>query len=126
MPEAKQHYFSLSLLLVFGLLALGSSDSSDRSTPEQQAQANCEDKISAFVMSQQFVKDRLKAPATADFPSIADSGVSVNYLGDCTHAVRAFVDAQNSGRVVLSTDDSASQRAGGHPSRPSARPRPWW
>jgi serine/threonine protein kinase len=60
------------------------------------AQAQCESKISAFVMSHEFVKRQLKAPATAEFPSFSDQDVHVNYLGDCTHEVRAYVDAQNS------------------------------
>jgi len=47
-------------------------------------------------MSQTLVKKRLNAPSTADFPSITDSKVSVKYLGECTHELRGYVDAQNS------------------------------
>ena len=92
MPDARRHLLSFGVLLAFIVLAVGSSDSR---TPEEKAKAGCEDPIAAFVMSQSFVKDRLKAPATADFPSFSDSGVSVKYVGDCTHEVRAYVDAQN-------------------------------
>jgi hypothetical protein len=90
--DVTKHLASLGLLLAYLLLALGSSD---RRTPEQKAQEQCEDKTTAFVMSQSFVKKRLRAPATADFPWSGDSEVSIKYLGDCTHEVRAYVDAQN-------------------------------
>jgi hypothetical protein len=93
MSDSRRHIASFGVLLAFVVLAFGSSDSR---TPEQRAQASCDDTIAAFVMSQSFVKDRLKAPATAEFPSMSDSGVSVKYVGDCTHEVRAYVDAQNS------------------------------
>lgn len=56
----------------------------------------CSSDISAFVMSQTFVKQRLKAPSTADFPYMTSDGVKTNYLGDCTHQVLAYVDSQNS------------------------------
>lgn len=92
MPVAHRHFLSLGLFLTFAVLAAGSSDSQ---TPEQKSQAQCEDKATAFIMSQSFVKDRLRAPATADFPSMSTEGVLITYLGDCTHEVHAFVDAQN-------------------------------
>lgn len=92
MRDVRKHVFSLGLFLAFVVLAVGTSDNQ---TPEQRAQAQCEDKTTAFVMSQSFVKKQLRAPATADFPWMSDSEVTVNYLGDCTHEVRAYVDAQN-------------------------------
>ena len=48
----------------------------------------------AFYMSQQFVKDELKAPSTADFPSYNESFVSD--LGGGKFSVSAYVDSQNS------------------------------
>lgn len=56
----------------------------------------CRNEGMAFVMSQSFVKRRLKAPASADFPSGIDRDVKTKYLGDCTHDVWAYVDSQNS------------------------------
>ena len=69
-------------------------------TPEQVAIQKaerrariCKDPSFAFVMTQQFVKQRLKAPATAEFPGYHE--ITVRYLGDCTHLVTAWVDAHN-------------------------------
>jgi hypothetical protein len=84
----------LGLIGVIVLVAILGSLGNNR-TPEQKAQAKCEDKTTAFVMSQSFVKKRLRAPTTADFPWITDSEVSIKYVGGCTHEVRAYVDAQN-------------------------------
>lgn len=56
----------------------------------------CSNQTTAFVMSQSFVKQRLKAPASADFPYVTDDGVKTSYRGDCTHEVLAYVDSQNS------------------------------
>lgn len=77
--------FSLILLVVLCVLAAGSFSSGGKSGP---------DKMSAFVMSQLFVKKQLKAPSTADFPTYNESFVTD--LGGGKFRVSAYVDAQNS------------------------------
>jgi hypothetical protein len=64
-------------------------------TKEEMEASRCKDKTRAFQMSRDFVKDRLRAPTTAEFPWATDDGVSVVDLGDCTFDVHAYVDAQN-------------------------------
>jgi hypothetical protein len=59
------------------------------------------DKIGAFVMSQQFLKDRLKAPSTAKFPLY--DAACVTDLGDGRYKVTSYVDAQNSFGAMLRT-----------------------
>lgn len=59
----------------------------------------CDDDITAFVMSQEFIKRQLKSPSTAEFPLITDSEVSVTKAPNgksCIFHVRTPVDAQNS------------------------------
>jgi len=53
-------------------------------------------KIEALVMAHQFMERRLKAPSTADFPSIVSDGVGVSHLGGGVFIVNSYVDAQNS------------------------------
>lgn len=55
----------------------------------------CSYDMTAYVMSQSFVQERLKAPSTAKFPSIVEDGVKTQYVGDCTHKIVGYVDAQN-------------------------------
>lgn len=67
-------------------------------SPEEKETARCNDSTTAFVMSQNFVKQRLKSPSTATFPYINDAGVKVfqdEPLTECKHVISAFVDAQN-------------------------------
>jgi hypothetical protein len=60
----------------------------------------CENKVTAFVMAQEFVKRELKAPATASFPLINADGISVlegdGGPGKCEFTVMLYVDSQNS------------------------------
>ena len=53
----------------------------------------------AFVMQQDAVRSRLRAPATADFPSSAD----VQVLEGCRFMVRSYVDAQNGFGALIRT-----------------------
>ncbi|EZI28956.1 hypothetical protein [Pseudomonas extremaustralis] len=69
------------------------SSSPDRD--REQAEKDCNNTTMAFVMSQNFVKQRLKAPSTAEFPYITDRGVMVDVIPDCSFGVSAYVDAQN-------------------------------
>lgn len=57
---------------------------------------NCKNETLAYLISQSFVEKSLKSPSTAVFPNISKEGISVQYLGECTHEVFAYVDAQNS------------------------------
>lgn len=74
-----------------------------RQKAREQRERDCRDDIAAFVMSQSFVKEALKAPATAEFPMISDRGVSVAVKGNCKFTVVAFVDSQNSFGAMLRT-----------------------
>ncbi len=62
----------------------------------RKIEEECNDAAGAYVASQEFVKKLLKSPATADFPSITDNEVTINYQGDCRLKVFAYVDSQNS------------------------------
>lgn len=96
----KSHIASLAMLSFFLVLAAGSSD--DR-TPEEKAQAECENKTSAFIMTQEFVTKRLKSPSTAKFPHASDDGVNLAYQGECKHKVLAYVDSQNGFGAMIRT-----------------------
>lgn len=66
----------------------------DSATPEEKEQRTCEDGILAYLYAQDFIKQRLKAPSTAEFQSFR--GVNHTYQGECTHRITGSVDAQNS------------------------------
>lgn len=62
-------------------------------TPEHSA-------LGAELMCQQFLEDRLKAPATAEYAPVGREG-AVEFLGDQTYQVISYVDAQNSFGAML-------------------------
>jgi hypothetical protein len=62
---------------------------------DHDAELSCGDSGMAFVMSQTFIKRRLRAPATASFPWSFADGVKVLDFGDCEFRVKAYVDAEN-------------------------------
>lgn len=86
----------VAVLVALGVILTGCSDVGD--DPEVQ-------EAMAFEMCKDFVKDRLKAPATAAFPDYwdKDGEVSVTRSGD-TYTVVSHVDAQNSFGALLSND----------------------
>ena len=59
---------------------------------EEREAKKCKNSTLAYVYSQDFVRDRLRAPSTADFPL---SGFSAIHVSGCRHKIRAYVDAQN-------------------------------
>jgi len=61
------------------------------------------DKVSAYTMAQQFVKDRLKSPRSAKFPWSSDE-YRVAHTGRGKYQVVSYVDAQNAfGAMIRST-----------------------
>lgn len=69
---------------------------SDPQREVERAKQDCDDSMMAYVMSQNFVKQRLKSPASADFPYLNNRDVTSVANQDCTFFVSAYVDAQNS------------------------------
>ena len=82
-------------------------------TPDQKVQREKDDreakwnsdngKIDALVMSEHFVKQKLKAPSSADFPYINDRQVVVVHKGGGRFIVQSYVDAQNAFGAKLRT-----------------------
>jgi hypothetical protein len=83
----KKHLLTLLICSIFTFLAFGSGD--DKATKQDPAKLDSE----AFIISKQFVKAGLKAPGSAEFPSLDYSSY---YQGDSSYIVKSYVDAQNS------------------------------
>lgn len=69
---------------------------------QEEEEKRCMSGSTAFVMSQQYVRARLKAPSTAKFPS-GSRDYQTQYMGDCKHRVVAYVDSQNSFGAMIRT-----------------------
>ena len=72
---AMNHIFSAAAFLIFVFLAIGSTDSnngSNRKPRDSNAWKTEDNKSMAYIMMEDFVKRRLKAPSTAEFPGVFD------------------------------------------------------
>mgnify|MGYP000358961486 CR=1 FL=1 len=102
----------LAMLILLPIIFFGfKSCFTDNRTPEEKLveekarlEERCSNHVSALAMSERFVKKQLKSPSTAEFPNLYTDGVTVAYIGDCTHIVSSYVDSQNGfGAVTRST-----------------------
>jgi hypothetical protein len=98
---------SIVIVIVFLALATGSSDSGSSGQPRPE-----HDALSAWVMCQQFIEERLKAPKSADFPAGYDRFTTD--LGDGRYRVKAYVDAQNSFGAEIRTNFECTVRYSGN------------
>lgn len=92
-------------LIVLGVIAGVCGDGGDSSSGGG-SRPDTGEAVGAWVVCQQFVEDRLQAPATAEYPS----GYS-NYttaLGGGRFRVDAYVDAENGFGALIRTDFSCT------------------
>ena len=85
---------------------LRDSQAAARAQAEERAAQDrlcTEERTTAFVMSQEFVRQRLKSPSSARFPWMAESGVSVTPRAGCTYEVVAYVESQNGFGATIRT-----------------------
>jgi len=109
-PPRARHTWLWILLGLIGLVMIVSQfdrdidrmSSSSSSTVSSSVSTYRIDKIEAWVMAKEFVKDRLKAPRTAKWPW-ASTDQLVTYLGNREYLVDAYVDAQNSFGALIRT-----------------------
>lgn len=89
----------LVLLLILGggcLLSVRGCGSVD-----PDAWRTTDNSVEAYVMMQDFVRDRLKAPATAEFPW--DGVSATTKVEDRKYRIRSYVDSQNSFGALIRT-----------------------
>jgi hypothetical protein len=84
----------VSVVVIAIFLVLCNIDPTKSSTPTTESEQSKE--VRAFVYSQHAVKDSLKSPATAKFPSITNDSVVVTKISTDKYRITAFVDSENS------------------------------
>ena len=72
--------------------ARASTAQARKAKTDARATKTCTDQAMFFVIAQKFVRQSLKAPATAEFPSSATQAVQMD---ECRMIVSSHVDAQN-------------------------------
>jgi len=92
--------FAVGILAMF---ILSSVLNKNGNSPDKTVNYN-PDKIDAYVMSQVFVEQKLKAPSTAEFPTSRNA--SITKIND-VFTVSCYVDAQNSFGAQIRTNYTA-------------------
>ena len=92
----------IAVLFLIGLIVKGCGGDSSGSGGDGR------DEIGASIVCEDFVKDRLKAPSTADFPSYSD--YTITGSGD-DYTVEGYVDAENGFGAMIRTDWTCTVRA---------------
>ena len=57
----------------------------------------------AYSFAEKNVKDMLKSPATAEFPSSSEQDQHTKYIGDNTYEINSYVDSQNGFGAMMRT-----------------------
>ncbi len=86
MKNKLPHLFSLLTIVVFSFFALGSGDSDSSVEPSP---------IMAYNFAEDFVKQRLKSPSTAEFPGLFEKNKHIIDLGNGEYKINSWVDSQN-------------------------------
>lgn len=86
MKNKLKHLISLLAIVVFIIAAIGSSDTNEPVKP---------DPLLAYSFAEDFIKERLKAPSTAEFPGLFEKKNHVKSLGNGEYQINSWVDSQN-------------------------------
>jgi len=73
------------------------------SKPKKTNTTTTYSKLDAYIFAEGFVKDKLKAPRTAKFPSISVKKSHVTNLGNNEFQINSWVDSQNSFGALIRT-----------------------
>lgn len=103
-----KHPFALLVLVVIAAYAINVTFFPDARLPNI-APIDTIDRSDACFMSQKFVKQNLKAPATAEFPDWTADNCNASANGD-TWRVRSFVDSQNGFGAMIRSDYGVEMR----------------
>ncbi len=104
----------IALCVVVAVILIVTAVVRESGTPRTRATVAkpAHDAITAFVMCQDFVDDKLRAPATAKFPWF--DRAMATHLGEGKYRVRAYVDSQNSfGALIRTTFNCEIAHQGG-------------
>lgn len=92
MQNAIKHFF---LSIILGIVLIGCGSDEPPKSPDAWKQEN--NWSMAYIMMEEYVKQRLKAPSGAEFPGVFDGMQDhITSLGDQKYRIVSYVDAQNS------------------------------
>ena len=90
MKKQVLHLFSVLAIVLFLFIALGSND--DNGSGSSSSNTN---KFLAYNYAEDFVKQRLKSPSTAEFPGTFEKDKHITEIGNKEYQINSWVDSQN-------------------------------
>ncbi|EKO3597107.1 hypothetical protein [Vibrio metschnikovii] len=87
---------AIAVLLAATLSGCGKPSQEDKL---KKAAKTCSDEILSYQYAKDFIKNQLKSPSSAKFPSF--SQINHTYKGNCTHQLSGTFEAQNSFGVMI-------------------------
>ena len=88
MKKQLLHFASILTMFTFIFIAFGSDDDNSSSSTETN-------KMLAYNYAEDFVKQRLKSPSTAEFPGLFEKADHITELGNDEYLISSWVDSQN-------------------------------
>ena len=103
-PNKKQVYIVILALLALGgiFLFIHSYEKKEADKKETVAWKTKDNSTMAYIMMQDFVKRRLKSPASAKFPFASEQDISIQ-KDEHEYVIFAYVDSQNSFGAMIRT-----------------------
>lgn len=113
-PLSKQWWPWLTALLVLVMLALLLPDTNrrastrDRQVRQTKSWKQADNSIRAYIMVEDWVRERLKSPSTADFPGAFDGRADhIRRLPNQRYGIASWVDSQNAFGATIRTHFAA-------------------
>lgn len=100
---SKPSQIAFASFIIIAVVFLLFSPSKSKKNPEPKPFNPEEFKINAYVISTGFIKNLLKSPSTADFPTLYGPS-HTTHAGDSIFFVKSYVDAQNGFGAVIRKD----------------------
>jgi hypothetical protein len=96
MKRQALHLFSILTIVSFLFIAFGSDD--DNGSSSSSTDTN---KFLAYSYAEDFVKQKLKSPSTAEFPGTFEKDKHITELGNSQYQITSWVDSQNGFGAML-------------------------
>ena len=93
----------LAILMIAGSIASKVVDKQSKAGDNTAAWSERHADSEAIVNMREFVRQNLKCPSTAEFPSALSGVDSCKYLGDQTYQISSYVDSQNKFGAMVRT-----------------------
>lgn len=94
MKKQLLHISSILAIFAFIFIAFGSDDDNSSSSADTN-------KMLAYNYAEDFVKQRLKSPSTAEFPGLFEKADHITELGNEEYRINSWVDSQNGFGAII-------------------------